>query len=1387
MQLVPNSWKVGDVILDLYKVTDILGEGGFGTVYKVRHQGWNIDLAVKSPKPEIVAAAGGVENFEREAETWVNLGLHPHTVSCYYVRRIESSPLVFAEYVAGGSLQDWIGERRLYVGGTVASLKRILDIAIQFAWGLHYAHEQGLIHQDVKPANVMLTPEGGVKVTDFGLAKGRTLADRLDPSLFEKGEGETYTLVTEGSGTMTPAYCSPEQAKRKTLTRRSDLWSWGLCVLEMFQGGRSWQAGIVAAQALEFYWKTWRKDSQLPQMPARVALLLQRCFWENPDERPRNMLAVVNELQGIYQQVTGEAYPREEPRAGKDTADTLNNRAVSLLDLGKQEEALQLWEQALKMHPQHPESTYNRGVILRRVGRIDDVALVREMKQMRQSNSENWVADYLLGLVHLERDDCEAAIETLQAIQGVNAGREEVQRLLAIAKERLFCLKLKQLFLNLERHVERDDCQAAIETLKSIVKVGAERKEAHELQSMAKECLSSLNFEQLFLDLEGHFEWDDCQAAIKTLKAIVEAGAKQEEVHELQSMAKECLSSLNFKQLFLDLEGHFERDDCQAAIKTLKAIVEVGAERKKVQDLLSMAKECLFSLNLKRLLFRLPFDRHVGQVYSIYLNAANRIALIGSDDCTVKLWKVATGRCLRIFKGHTLPVSSVYLGADGQFALSGSWDDTLKLWKVATGRCLRTFKGHTSVVSSVCLNTDSQFALSGSNDCTVKLWKVATGRCLRTFRGHKKSVRSVCISGDSSLALSGSDDGTVKLWEVTTGRCLHTFSGHKESVRSVCISGDSSLALSGSDDGTVKLWEVTTGLCLHTFEGHQTWVRLVCFSADNRFALSRSDDGTVKLWEVATGFCLRTFEGSTSGVALVCASISISVNGQFAWFGSSDQNQELLAIKHTPIKNLAPIELYSSFSDHRWVLNRLLKKLDFSLDAKRVLSSFLEMSNNKQKQHLAPTILSQVLATETLLSRSLIYDQELEQARAAVEQGDYEAAAQHLKKAQSQPGYNHHEDVVNAWTLLYGLIYEQELDLARAAQERGDYATAAQHLEKAQSQPGYNHHEEVQNAWSQLYGLIYEQELDLARVAQERGEYATAAQHLKKAQSQPGYNQHEEVENAWSQLYRYLPRKTFLDGWENATFTGHTWFVSSVGLSTDYSFALSGSWDKTLKLWEVTTGRCMRTFEGNIGSVYSVYLSTNNQFALLGSWDKTLKLWEVATGQCLRTFEGHTGSVSSVCLSADERFALSGSRDKTLKLWEVATGLCLRTFEGHTDTVNSICLSADSRFALSGSRDKTLKLWVLLWELEERQAANWDEGARPYLENFLTQHTLYAATLPEDRKPSDEEITLALTRRGTPTWTEEDFQKLLYTLGCAGYGWLRPEGVRKQLEAMAKN
>jgi WD40 repeat protein/pSer/pThr/pTyr-binding forkhead associated (FHA) protein len=468
-------------------------------------------------------------------------------------------------------------------------------------------------------------------------------------------------------------------------------------------------------------------------------------------------------------------------------------------------------------------------------------------------------------------------------------------------------------------------------------------------------------------------------------------------------------------------------------------------------------------------------------------------------------------------------------------------------------------------------------------------------------------------------------------------------------------------------------------------------------------------------------------------------------------------------------------------------------------------------------------ILSRVLATETVVSINLTYERELEQAQAALDRHHYVAGAQHIRKARSQPGYSRSVEALNAWASLYICLPR------KAFLEGWESATFAGQTEFVNSLCLSEDNRFALSGSNDNTLKLWE--VDTGRCLRTfagHTNYVTSV--CLSADSRfalSGSNDNTlklwEVDtgrclrtfaghtNYVTSVCLSADSRFALSGswdkslklWEVATgrclrtFEGHTDYVGSVCLSGDNRFALSGGgniffpFDKTLKLWEVATGRCLRTFAGHISAVLSVCLSGDNRFALSGGGhtynghDKTLKLWEVATGRCLRTFEGHTDSVKSVCLSADSRFALSGSTDRTMKLWEVETGRCLRTFEGHTDEVSSVCLSTDSRFALSASKDKTLKLWVLDWELEDQPLADWDKRAQPYLENFLTLHTPYAATLPENRDPIEEEITLALTRRGTPTCTEEDFKKLLYTLGCAGYGWLRPEGVRQQLKAIA--
>ena len=127
----------------------------------------------------------------------------------------------------------------------------------------------------------------------------------------------------------------------------------------------------------------------------------------------------------------------------------------------------------------------------------------------------------------------------------------------------------------------------------------------------------------------------------------------------------------------------------------------------------------------------------------------------------------------------------------------------------------------------------------------------------------------------------------------------------------------------------------------------------------------------------------------------------------------------------------------------------------------------------------------------------------------------------------------------------------------------------------------------------------------------------------------------------------------------------------------------------------------------------------------------------------------------------------------------IESGLEIARFTGHAKLIWSVAFSPDGRFALSGSGDKTLRLWELDRKLEQNPPADWSEEARHHLATFQSLHTPYASMLPDNRQPTEAEIAQALTRRGEPNWTEEDFRHLLDTLSCAGYGWLRPAGVRR--------
>ncbi|MGE5656004.1 MAG: WD40 repeat domain-containing protein [Actinomycetota bacterium] len=189
--------------------------------------------------------------------------------------------------------------------------------------------------------------------------------------------------------------------------------------------------------------------------------------------------------------------------------------------------------------------------------------------------------------------------------------------------------------------------------------------------------------------------------------------------------------------------------------------------------------------------------------------------------------------------------------------------------------------------------------------------------------------------------------------------------------------------------------------------------------------------------------------------------------------------------------------------------------------------------------------------------------------------------------------------------------------------------------------------------------------------------------------------EYKRRESAESKLREQKTVKLKALSWKCAyTLPGHSSFVNSVAISPDGKILASGSWDKTIKLWNLGTGELIRTLTGHSDRVNTVAISPDGQILVSGSSDETIKLWSLSSGEVIRTLLGHSLGVNSVAVSPDGQIVAScGGPDNSIKLWQQETGELLLTLMGHLDDVNAVVFSPDGQILASGSSDATSKVW----------------------------------------------------------------------------------------------
>lgn len=398
--------KAGQVLDGRFVIHDLIGKGGQGMVYKLRHLEWDRDFALKLPLPHVVRAEHSRELYLKEAQAWIRLGVHPNIVRCWFVRPVGELPALFLDLMTGGSLESKISSKAIAPG----EWDKIVQVLLQVLEGLVHAHSMDMVHRDLKPENLMVHSDGRVCITDFGLVK--TLSDS---GLVEGLDGPLPVDSSVTAGAMgTPRYGAPEQwLNSGSVNAGTDIYSLGIIMFELMCGQRPFDPPDRPADPMTLVKRHISEDPPHPRsvredVPPELADLCMKMMSKFPQDRPRSAETVLHELLSILSSRGQGRYQRPSPVPGGERPDLLNNAAASLYSLGKTQKARELLLKGLMIEAGHPQCLYNLMLLDRREGKLVREEAIRRLKRAR--------AFFGMALLHMEGSQGKEAAAILSRI-----------------------------------------------------------------------------------------------------------------------------------------------------------------------------------------------------------------------------------------------------------------------------------------------------------------------------------------------------------------------------------------------------------------------------------------------------------------------------------------------------------------------------------------------------------------------------------------------------------------------------------------------------------------------------------------------------------------------------------------------------------------------------------------------------------------------------------------------------------------------------------------------------------------------------------------------------------------------------------------------------------
>jgi WD40 repeat protein/tetratricopeptide (TPR) repeat protein len=857
--------------VDRYPIKSLLGAGGMGCVFLCEDTLEQRLVTVKCLW-EIQSSGEAGEIFaEPLAMAKIAGDFVPKPLDYGYVDAAQRERAFFVTEFVEGAIdgEAWLakyGQMDLATGAAVG---------IQVAQALQKAHEKGILHLDLKPANLLLkSSDSGivVKIIDFGLAKIATSLRQVADS--RQRQSARSQLAQQVFGTFD--YAPPEQwgdTEYRFVSAKSDVFALGKTLYRFFSGKRP-QHNI--------------RQKYLPKAEGLLDLL-EDCVEDDPEERP-DIATLKEGLVGLLPKSTRIEKPKPiAPKIEQLSLQIGHSSSVESVAFspdgktalsGSQDCTVKWWDlesgRVIKSLEAH--SSY-----------VWSVAFSPDGKTALSGSWDSTVKWWDLSSCRV--------IKSLEAHSSV---------VLSVA----FSPDGKTALSGSGDHTVKWWDLESGRVIKSLV-------EAHSLPVWfvafspdGKTALSGSG--------DNTVKWWELESG-RVIKSL-EAHSSDVKSVAFSPDGKTALSGSEDNTVKCwDLESGRVIKSLEAHSSDVKSVAFSPDGKTALSDSVDNTVKW-WELESGRVIKSLK--AHSCYVTSVAFSPDGKTALSDSVDNTVKWWELESGRVIKSLKAHSCYVTSVAFSPDGKTALSGSGDDTVKWWDLESGRVIKSLEAQFPCVESVAFSPDGKTALSGSWDNLVKLWDLESGRVIKSLEAHSEPVWSVAFSPDGKTALSGSWDNTMKLWDLESGRVIKSLEAHSNEVESVAFSPEGKTALSGSGDNTVKWWDLESGHVIKSLEAHSNSVESVAFSPDGKTALSGSGDNTVKWWDLESGRVIKSLEAHSSSVY----SVAFSPDGKTALSGSWDNTVKWWDLESGHV--IKSLEAHSSY----------VKSVAFSPDGKTALS-----------------------------------------------------------------------------------------------------------------------------------------------------------------------------------------------------------------------------------------------------------------------------------------------------------------------------------------------------------------------------------------------------------------------------------------------------------------